>query len=47
MCALGRASNGSSIAVARTLQVSDSGQPPPNRFEPQARQNVFAVPSAG
>src|SRR5438094_6260806 len=47
MCALGRASKGSSIAVARTLAVSDSGQPPPKRFEPHARQNVLALPPGG
>src|SRR5256886_11468694 len=47
MCALGRASKGSSIAVARTLAVSDSGQPPPKRFEPHARQNVLALPRGG
>ena len=29
------------------LALSDSGQPPPNRFEPQTEQNVFAVPSSG
>jgi hypothetical protein len=33
--------------VARTLAVSESGHPPPNRFEPQARQKVFALPSPG
>src|SRR6266576_2018425 len=47
MCTLGRASNESSSAVARTLAISDSGQPPPKRFEPHVRQNVFALPSAG
>jgi hypothetical protein len=47
MWALGRASNASSNVVARTLAVSELGQPPPNRFEPQARQNVFELPSAG
>src|SRR2546427_504888 len=47
MCALGRASKGSSIAVARTLAVSDSGQPPPKRFEPHARRNVLALPPGG
>ena len=31
----------------RTLQCSESGQPPPKRFEPQTRQNVFALPSGG
>ncbi|HYZ79278.1 MAG TPA: hypothetical protein VE596_18075 [Gaiellaceae bacterium] len=33
--------------MRRTLQVSDSGQPPPKRFDPHAEQNVFAVPSCG
>ena len=47
MCELGFTVSGSSIAVARTLHVSDSGQPPPKMFDPQERQNVFAVPSAG
>src|SRR3954454_191857 len=47
MCALGRAAKGSSSALARTLAVSESGQPPPKRFEPQARQKVLALPSAG
>ena len=47
MWALGRASNGSSSALARTLAVSESGHPPPNRFVPHARQKVFALPSAG
>src|SRR5437868_413851 len=40
-------SSGSSIALRRTLARSDSGQPPPNRFDPQTEQNVFAVPSGG
>lgn len=47
MWALGLASNGSSIALARTLACADSGQPPPKRFDPHARQKVFALPSAG
>jgi hypothetical protein len=47
MCAEGLASNGSSIALARTLAVGLSGQPPPKRFDPQERQKVFALPSAG
>ena len=37
MCALGRASNASSIAVALTLAISESGQPPPKTFEPHLR----------
>ena len=47
MWALGRASNGSSSALARTLAWADSGQPPPKRFDPHARQKVFALPAAG
>src|SRR5919204_448518 len=47
MCARGRASNGVSIALRRTLENSDCGHPPPKRFEPHAEQNVFAVPSSG
>jgi hypothetical protein len=47
MWELGRTSNASSSALARTLAVSESGHPPPNRFEPQVRQNVFALPSSG
>jgi hypothetical protein len=43
----GRPSNGVSIAGRRTLEYSDSGQPPPNRFDPQAEQNVFALPPSG
>ena len=31
----------------RTLELSDSGQPPPKRFEPQVEQNVFADPPSG
>ena len=34
-------------SLSRTLHSSDSGQPPPNRFEPQREQNVFALPSSG
>ena len=47
MCFSGRAVSGSSIALRRMLACSVSGQPPPNRFEPQTEQNVFAVPSSG
>ena len=47
MCLLGLLSSGESIALRRTLAASDSGQPPPKRFEPQAEQNVFALPSSG
>lgn len=47
MCATGRASTGSSKVVARTLHVSDSGHPPPNKLDPHARQNDFALPSGG
>jgi len=47
MCFAGCPGSGSSIALNRTLAWSDSGQPPPNRFEPQTEQNVFAVPSSG
>src|SRR5436309_11865560 len=47
MCTPGRASNGSSIIGVRTLEYSDSGQPPPKRFEPQVRQKVFALPPGG
>ena len=47
MCALGSGPTGSSSVVTRTLQYSESGQPPPKRFEPQARQNVFELPSGG
>src|SRR5438067_867632 len=47
MCALGRASKGSSSALALTLAVGDSGHAPPKRFDPQTRQNVLAVPSTG
>jgi hypothetical protein len=47
MCASGSPSKPESIALSRTLHVSDSGHPPPNRFEPQTEQNVFAEPSAG
>jgi hypothetical protein len=46
MWAVGLASKLSS-AVTRTLACSDSGQPPPNRFDPQTEQNVFSVPSSG
>jgi hypothetical protein len=47
MCLRGRLVSGSSIALRRTLACSDSGQPPPKRFEPQTEQNVFALPSSG
>jgi hypothetical protein len=47
MWRVGRPWSESSIALRRTLARSDSGQPPPNRFEPQTEQNVFAVPSSG
>jgi len=47
MCALGRASNSSSSALARTLAISELGQPPPKRFEPHLVQNVFALPPGG
>ncbi len=47
MCRVGPPSNGVSIAGSRTLANSDSGQPAPKRFEPQAEQNVFALPSSG
>src|SRR5204862_2559416 len=47
MCLVGLPSNGGSSAGSRTLAVSDSGQPPPNRFEPQMEQKVFALPSSG
>ena len=47
MCEPIRPSKGSSSVVSRTLVLSDSGQPPPNRFEPQREQNVFAEPSSG
>ena len=43
----GRASNGSSIVVTRTLARSVSGQPPPKRFAPAREQNVFALPPGG
>src|SRR4051794_30096919 len=35
----------SSSAVTRTLARSAFGQPPPKRFAPHIRQNVFALPS--
>src|SRR6266571_4893397 len=47
MCASGRSSNGVSIALSRTLVISERGQPLPNRFEPHTEQNVFAEPSPG
>src|SRR6476619_4225502 len=47
MCLSGPKSPGSSRALSRTLAHSDSGQPAPKRFEPQAEQNVFALPSSG
>ena len=47
MCDVGRSSNGVSIALSRTLAVSLSGHPPPNRLDPHSEQKVFAVPSAG
>ena len=47
MCALGRAANSSSSALARTLAISELGQPPPKRFEPHLVQNVFALPPGG
>ena len=47
MCALARASNPSSRALARTLENSEWGQPPPKRFEPHLVQNVFALPPGG
>ncbi len=47
LCAVGRCSNSESIALSLTLARSDSGQPPPKRFEPQSEQNVFALPSSG
>ena len=43
----GRPGNESSIAGSRTLAYSESGQPPPKRFEPQTEQNVYALPSTG
>ena len=47
MCLTGRPESGSSIALKRMLASSDSGHPPPNRFEPQTEQKVFALPSSG
>ena len=47
MCRLGLCSTGESIALSRTLVRSDSGQPPPNKFEPHTEQNVLALPSSG
>ena len=47
MCLSGELSSGESIALRRTLASSDSGQPPPKRFEPQTEQKVFALPSSG
>jgi len=47
MCALGRAANSSSSALARTLVISEFGQPPPKRFEPHLLQNVFALHPGG
>jgi hypothetical protein len=47
MCSSGFRSNGLSIALRRTLTSSESGQPPPKRFDPQAEQKVLAEPSAG
>ena len=35
------------MGLSRTLVRSDSGQPPPKRFEPHTEQNVFALPSSG
>lgn len=46
-CDCGFIANGESIAARRTLARPESGQPPPNRFEPQTLQNVLAVPSLG
>src|SRR2546426_1920981 len=36
MCDCGCPANGVSIALSRTLEKSDSGQPPPKRFEPHS-----------
>ena len=47
MCPSGRWSNGVSIALSRTLVISERGQPLPNRFEPHTEQNVFAEPASG
>src|SRR4029450_10794747 len=47
MWASGRSGNCESTALSRTLVRSDSGQPPPKRFEPHRAQNVFALPSPG
>jgi hypothetical protein len=47
MWASGLRSKYVSIALSRTLASSESGQPPPNRFEPHSAQNVFDLPSAG
>src|SRR5215211_2298314 len=47
MCFCGRPGTGSSRALTRTLACSDSGQPPPNRLEPQTEQKVLAEPSSG
>src|ERR671922_627313 len=47
MCASGFCSRPSSIELSRTLVCSDSGHPPPKRFDPQREQNVFPDPSSG
>jgi len=47
MCFFARLVSGSSIVLRRTLDWSDSGQPPPKRLLPHAEQNVLALPSAG
>ena len=47
VCASGLRSYSRPNAASRTLELSDSGQPPPKRFEPQVEQNVFAEPSSG
>jgi hypothetical protein len=47
MCASGFRSKGASSALSRTLAIGDVGQLFPKRFDPQAEQKVFALPSAG
>jgi hypothetical protein len=47
VCASGFWSKSRPKDASRTLELSDSGQPPPKRFEPQTEQNVFADPPSG
>jgi hypothetical protein len=47
VCAAGFWSKSRPKDASRTLELSESGQPPPKRFEPQTEQKVLADPPSG